>query len=150
MREMVPELSTNNEFNMPSLSTFVGFIPALKVWTMVFSLAEWLIMEQIEEQNQIINDSFWLQWQNIKRQGLEKVLAFINTPWADKNGFKSVPVSKQLLENLFKGKYKSYDNFFEASNMKDEEKNYHVIIYQIKNEKLDTFTDIVDCVIINN
>jgi hypothetical protein len=34
--------------------------------------------------------------------------------------------------------------------MKDEEKNYHVIIYQIKNEKLDTFTDIVDCVIINN
>ena len=150
MRQMIPELSYNNEFNMPSLSTFVGFIPALRVYTFVFSLAEYLLLEQTEEQNKIINESFWLEWQNTKRQGIEKVLAFINTPWADKNGFKNVFVSQHILENLLKGKYKNYDDFFEASYVKDEEKNYVVIIYRIENEKIDTITDIVDCVILNN
>lgn len=148
MREMVPELSTNNEFNMPSLSTFVGFIPALKVWTMVFSLAEWLIMEQIEEQNQIINDSYWLQWQNIKRQGLEKVLAFINTPWAQKNGFDKTFLSHNVLQKLFKGEFKTLDKLIDKSFENDVEKNYLIVTYLVRNEKLDTSTHIVDCIII--
>ena len=107
-------------------------------------------MQLNEEQDKIINESFWLEWQNAKRQGLEKVLAFINTPWADKNGFKKVEISKTILENLFKGQLKNYNDLFDSSKIKDEEKNYFVIVYRIKNDKLDTFTDIVDCIIINN
>ena len=148
MRQMIPELSSNNQFNMPSLSTFVGFIPALKVYTFVFSLAEYLLLEQIEEQNKVINESYWLEWQNTKRQGLEKVLAFINTPWAEKNGFKKVEVSKSILEDLFKGKFKNYQELNDASFENDPEKKYLVVTYQIKNDTLDTFTDIVECIII--
>ncbi|WP_395045638.1 hypothetical protein [Flavobacterium sp.] len=150
---MIPELSSNNKFNMPSLSTFFGLIPKVPnigVYAFAFSLAEVLIMQLNEEQDKIINESFWLEWQNAKRQGLEKVLAFINTPWADKNGFKKVEISKTILENLFKGQLKNYNDLFDSSKIKDEEKNYFVIVYRIKNDKLDTFTDIVDCIIINN
>ena len=148
MREMIPELSSNNEFNMPSLSTFVGFIPRLNVYTLVFSLAEYLLLEQIEEQNKVINDSFWLKWQNTKRQGLDKVLAFIETPWAKKNEFKKTFVIHDVLQKLFKGEFKTLDKLRDKSFENDEEKNYLVVTYRVTNEKLDTFMDIVDCIII--
>ncbi|MEM0543422.1 hypothetical protein WFZ85_12410 [Flavobacterium sp. j3] len=148
---MIPELSSNNEFNMPSLSTFVGFIPALKVYTFVFSLAEYLLLEQIEEQNKVINESFWLEWQNTKRQGLDKVLRFIdNNDWAKKNDFKTLSISYQTLQDLFKGKFKTYQKLNDASFEKDEQKPYIVVCYRVLNNALGTFTDIVDCIIIKN
>lgn len=145
---MIPELSSNNEFNMPSLSIFVGFIPVLRVYTFVFSLAEYLLLEQIEEQNKVINESFWLEWQNTKRQGLDKVLRFIETPWAKMNEFEKTFVSNDVLQKLFKGEFKSYKELNDASFENNSEKNYLVVTYRVRNEKLDTFTDIVDCLII--
>lgn len=134
MRQMIPELSSNNEFNLPSLSTFVGFIPKVPnigVYAFAFSLAEELIMQLNEEQDKIINESFWLEWQNTKRQGLDKVLRFIdNNDWAEKNGFEYIYLSQEILQLFFKGKFKTFESLRNTSLENEDEKKCVVISHR--------------------
>ena len=96
----------------------------------------------------IANPRYRVEWQNTKRQGLDKVLRFIETPWAKMNEFEKTFVSNDVLQKLFKGEFKSYKELNDASFENNSEKNYLVVTYRVRNEKLDTFTDIVDCLII--
>ncbi|WP_342696616.1 hypothetical protein [Flavobacterium aureirubrum] len=59
---------------------------------------------------------------------MDKVLRFIdNNDWADKNGFEKVFVSHEVLQRLFKGKFKTLQELNEASFENDQEKKYLVV-----------------------
>jgi hypothetical protein len=93
--------------NVASLSTFVGLIPRLDIVAFGLALTEWTMKDQIAEQDKLINESLFLKWQNIKKQGLEAALNFVdNNAWADKNNFEKHFVSQETLNMLFKGTFK--------------------------------------------
>jgi len=67
-----------------------------------------------------------------------------------KNSFKSLQITQQNLQDMLSGKFNSYQELFDSSHKNNVAKEYIIITYKVKNYELDTFTDIVDCVFINN
>jgi hypothetical protein len=149
---MFPELSGNDEFNVPSLSTFVGLIPGLDIVAFGLALTEWTIKDQIAEQDKLINESLFLKWQNIKKQGLEAALNFIdNNEWAKNNGFDYIAVSQETLDMLFNGSFKTFielEDFQRTIVIKEE--RYVLCKYRINYEEIGTFDDIIDCIFLKN
>jgi|SRR6478672_8811947 len=149
LRNFFPELSYNNKVNLPSLSTLVGVIPGAQVLAFGLSMVEWIVKDQMEEDQKVIDKSFWLQWQNSKKNGLDQVLNFIETDWARKNLFTRVNISQVILDSLLKGKFDSLVELIDAANNEDGEKKYFVITYNIFYPELETFTDVVDSIHLN-
>ncbi len=148
---MFPELSGNDEFNVPSLSTFVGLIPGLDVIAFGLALTEWTMKDQIAEQDKLINESLFLKWQNIKKQGLEAALNFIDfNGWAISKKFQAVFVCQETLDKLFKGNFKTIDELRDFNNMQNKENKCVLISYRINNEDLGTFDDVIDCIFLKS
>lgn len=72
---MFPELSNNGKFNAPSLSIFVGMIPQLPyagVYAFALALTEWSMKDQKEQDDKVIDQSLWVDWQNAKNRDLKQ------------------------------------------------------------------------------
>lgn len=149
---MFPELSDNGKFNAPSLSTFVSSIPkncVINFSVVGFGLAytEWVLKDQKEQDDKIIDQSLWVEWQNIKKQGLDAALNFVDyNGWAKDKNFNKHFVCQETLDKLFKGTFKTINDLRDYNNMRNTENKYALISYRINKEELDTFVDIVDCV----
>lgn len=109
MKEMIPELSSNEEFNMPSLSTFVGFIPQLQVVAFGVEVIGWMVEESLRESKEIVDESMWADWQNAKGKGLRNAQDFIQSGWAIENRFNLIELSKEMVNKLLKGEIKTLE-----------------------------------------
>ncbi|MFT3796611.1 hypothetical protein [Flavobacterium sp.] len=147
---MFPELSYNSQFNMPSLSTFVGLIRGAEVIAFALMVTEWVIKDQMKEDEETINQFLSIDWQNAKKKGLDNALNFIQkSNWARENGFTSILIAQENLDSLLKGEYNALEELIRASFVSENPKIYVVFTYRVTNEKLDTYTDVVDCIYLN-
>jgi hypothetical protein len=151
-KEMLPILSSNGEFNKPSLSTLVAFIPGADLIAVGFFVAELTLADAYLESNKILEDALWASWQNAKAKGLEAAKRFIQNYWARDKEFEEIPVGQTTLDKLLKGGFKTIEELkkdrFENNSEKDI--NFSVFIYKIKDEELDNYTHIVDCIFLND
>jgi hypothetical protein len=149
MKEMIPELSSNEKFNMPSLSTFVGFVPQLAVFAFGVEVIGWMVKGSLKEVDDIVDESMWADWQNAKAKGLKYAQNFIRSYWATDKEFSFFYASKEMLGNLLKGKFKTIDEFTKLNNMDQNDKSYVVITYNMPDESTKKIFTIVDSVFIN-
>lgn len=151
MRNMIPELSNNGKFNMPSLSTFVGFVPALGPIAFGVAVMGWVAQDIINDMNEFIDEYAWKDWQKAKIQGLQAARSFAKNPWAkDKQGFQFESVSHSTLNSLLKGKFNKFEDLVLENSKDASQKTHTVFSYRIVDEELDTYYDIIDCIIIND
>ncbi|MDR7371016.1 hypothetical protein [Flavobacterium aquidurense] len=149
MKEMIPELSSNEKFNMPSLSTFVGFIPQLEVVAFGVEVVGWMVAESLRESKEIVDESMWADWQNAKGKGLRYAQDFMRSSWARDHKFNSMYIGQSILDNVLKGKFKTLT---ELRNQNDNDrcnKNHTLIHYKINDETTDKIFDIIDSIYIN-
>ncbi|WP_125720237.1 hypothetical protein [Flavobacterium ustbae] len=149
MKEMIPELSSNEKFNMPSLSTFVGFVPQLAVFAFGVEVIGWMVKGSLKESNDIVDESMWADWQNAKAKGLKNAQNFISSYWAIDKEFRFIYVSKEMLDNLLKGKFKTKDEFIKLNNMDQTDKSYVVATHNMYDESTKKIFTIVDSIFIN-
>ncbi len=150
MKEMIPMLSSNEKFNMPSLSTFVGFVPQLAVFSFGVEVIGWMVKGSLKEVEEIVEESFWADWQNAKARGLKEALKFVESPWAKRNLFNSLYISKSVLDNLLKGKFKNLAELRNYANENfNEDKIYVVIHHEINDESSRVNFIIIDSIFIN-
>lgn len=151
MRNMIPELSNNGEFNKPSLSTFVGFIPGAQVIAFGVGVLEWIAQDYIKEMKEWVDEQMWIDWQNEKAKGLNEARNFINNYWAIDNHFQAIEISQRTLNLLLKG------NFNSINELKDDIYNgniadilsYTVFFHRINEEAIEDYFDVLDCIFIN-
>jgi len=150
MKEMIPELSSNEKFNMPSLSTFVGFVPQLAVFAFGVEVIGWMVKGSLKEVDDIVEESLWADWQNAKARGLKEALKFVDSPWAVRNLFDSLFVGKSVLDRLLKGEFKSLTELrnCNAENF-NQDKMYVIIFYEVKDETSKLGLTLVDSIFIN-
>ena len=108
---------------MPSLSTFVGFVPQLTVFAFGVEVIGWMVKGSLKESNDIVDESMWADWQNAKAKGLKNAQNFISSYWAIDKEFRFIYVSKEMLDNLLKGKFKTKDEFIKLNNMDQTDKS---------------------------
>lgn len=153
MKEMIPELSSNEKFNMPSLSTFVGFVPQLAVFAFGVEVIGWMVAGSLKEANDVVEESILADWQNAKAKGLKDAQNFIQRPWPMANGFKFIKISKNILNKLLKGEIKTLE---ELENIKINEGQNEfseecTIFYIEKYDKeIDTYITTIDSIFIIN
>ncbi|MBF7091755.1 hypothetical protein IUY40_09390 [Flavobacterium sp. ALJ2] len=151
MKEMIPMLSSNEKFNMPSLSTFVGFIPQLQVIAFGVEAIGWMVKESLKESEEVVDESMWADWQNAKCKGLKYAQDFIQSSWARKKNFQSQIVSKETVDQLLRGKSKTLKELTDLNiNDFDSYKNYTLIHYKTNDENTEKTIDIVDSIFIND
>lgn len=150
MKEMIPMLSSNEKFNMPSLSTFVGFIPQLEVFAFGVEVIGWMVKGSLKEAEEVVEESFWSDWQNAKGKGLKYAQNFMQRPWARDKLFRSFSVSTETLDDFLKGKFKTLTEFTNSNNKDKSYKNNIVIIYDILDEGSKKALTILDSIFINN
>lgn len=150
MRNMIPELSNNGEFNKPSLSTFVGFIPGAQVIAFGIGVLEWIAMDMIREMDEWIDEQMWIDWQNAKYKGLEAAKNFIKNYWSIDNQFQSIEISQRTLNSLLKGIFKSINELKDDVFYNDlDEVIYTIFTYRIEEPEIEDYFDVVDCIFIN-
>jgi len=157
MKEMIPELSSNEKFNMPSLSTFVGFIPQLAVYSFGVEVIGWMVKDSFRESNETLDESMWADWQNAKARGLRYAQDFIQSKWAIKNGFKYVQLSREMINKLLKGEIKNLEqlkNLRESLMSKNYDEyqltlNYTAFYTTNYNEEIEKDIILIDSIFIN-
>ncbi|WP_428229315.1 hypothetical protein [Flavobacterium sp.] len=149
MKEMIPVLSSNEKFNMPSLSTFIGFIPQLEVFAFGVEVIGWMVKGSLKEAEEVVEESLWADWQNAKSKGLKDALKFVDSPWAVRNMFDSLFVGKSVLDRLLKGEFKSLTELrnCNAENF-NQDKMYVIIFYEVKDETSKLGLTLVDSIFI--
>ncbi|WP_428229318.1 hypothetical protein [Flavobacterium sp.] len=134
---------------MPSLSTFVGFIIQLEVFAFGVEVIGWMVKGSLKEAEEVVEESFWADWQNAKGKGLKYAQNFMQSSWATDKEFSFFYASKEMLGNLLKGKFKTIDEFTKLNNMDQNDKSYVVITYNMPDESTKKIFTIVDSVFIN-
>ena len=71
MKEMIPVISENGEFNKPSLSSFVGMIPISAPLAFGFAVLEWISMDIVKEFDDMYEELKIIKLENAKRSGKE-------------------------------------------------------------------------------
>lgn len=72
---------------MPSLSTFIGFIPGAQVIAFGVGVLEWIAADMLREMDEMVDQQMWISWQNAKSKGVQGAQSFKNTYWAREKGF---------------------------------------------------------------
>lgn len=151
MRNMIPELNGNGKFNMPSLSTFIGFIPGAQVLAFGVEVIGWIVADMYKEMEAMVDEQMWITWQNTKTKGLEQAKGFKNTYWATDKQFNYITVGQSVLNALLKGKYKKIDQLRDESfKLNPDEPTYTIFTYRVIEEEIDDYFDVVDCIFTNN
>lgn len=151
MRNMIPELSGNGKFNMPSLSIFIGFIPGAQVLAFGVEVIGWIVADMYKEMEAMVDEQMWITWQNTKTKGLEQAKGFLYTDWATKKRFDKIFIDQTTLNNLLKGKYKKIQELRDESyKLNPAEPNYTIFTYRVIEEEIDDYFDVVDCIFTNN
>ncbi|MCV9932754.1 hypothetical protein OIU80_10710 [Flavobacterium sp. LS1R47] len=143
-------LSSNEKINMPSLSTFVGFIPQLQVIAFGVEAIGWMVKESLKESKEVVDESMWADWQNVKCKGLKYAQDFIQSSWTREKLFRSFSISKNTLDSLLKGKIKTFREFTNLNNEDRTDKDYTVICYDLLDENTKKTLTIIDSVFIND
>ncbi|RRJ92299.1 hypothetical protein EG240_03750 [Paenimyroides tangerinum] len=153
MINMIPELSDNKKFNMPSLSTLVGlysFIPGAQMLAFGLGLAEVIIKDQLAEVDYVIEQSMWVNWQNVKTKGLEADKKFVNNDgWAETKSFLYFSVSNNLLDQILKGNIMNIDDLKDQVHGESDTKTHTIFTYRVEENEIDDFYDVVDCIFLN-
>ncbi len=155
MRNMIPELSHNEKFNMPSLSTFVGFVPGAQVVAFGVAVIEWITMDMIKEMDEWVDEQMWIWWQNVKTKGLEAVKSEITPNFAQSNNwikekrFDYIEVSQSILNKIMKGEFKQLEEVRSANDLDFKERTHTIVTYRIEEPEIEDYYDIVDCIFIN-
>lgn len=151
MRNMIPELSSNGQFNKPSLSTFIGFIPGAQIIAFGVGVLEWIAMDMIREMDEWIDEQMWISWQNTKHKGLATAKSFCDyNDWASKRRFKYYEVSKNLLNKILKGGFNNIDNLINESYSEKEAKTHTIFTNRVEDPEIEDFFDVIDCIFIND
>lgn len=150
MKEMIPMLSSNDKFNMPSLSTFVGFIPQLEVVAFGVAVVGWMVAGSLKEVDEIVDESMWADWQNAKGKGLKYAQDFMRNSWGREKLFRSFSVSKETLDKLLKGNFKTLKELENFNNQDRSNKNNTIIIYDILDLNIRKNITILDSIFIND
>ncbi|WP_289664970.1 hypothetical protein [Flavobacterium panacagri] len=146
---MMPEISSNGKFATPSVSTVLSFVPGYQILAFGVFLFEWMAQDLLQEADQNFQEQMWLEWQNTKTKGLDAVLSFIENSWAEENFFRSIPVNSEIINDLFKGKLKTYDEIKERRFTTKSPLTHILITYGVQDLQLGTYYDVVDCVFMN-
>uniref|UniRef100_UPI0039A60B85 hypothetical protein n=1 Tax=Ornithobacterium rhinotracheale TaxID=28251 RepID=UPI0039A60B85 len=153
MKEMIPTISSNGKFNAPALSTFVGLVPGMQVVAFGMTIIEWMVLESIREMEQMVEEEMWVRWQNIKKAGLDEALKIQYVNWGIEKNFEAIDIDKETLNDLIKGKFKNRTELKEQGNKnasKGERQYYSVFVYEIIDESIDDYYDVVDCIFIKD
>jgi|GEM_PF-1067674 len=157
MKEMIPELSSNEKFNMPSLSTFVGFVPQLAVYFFGVEVIGWMVKGSLKEVDDVVEESLWADWQNAKARGLKDAQNFIQRPWAIENGFNNIIISNKMVNKLLKGDFKTLDELEklrEKLRIENYDEYQSTLVYNVfyistYNKEVDKNVVLIDCIFIN-
>lgn len=99
---------------MPSLSTFMGLVLQLAAYSFGVEVIGWMVAGLLKEVDEIVDESMRADWQNAKGKGLRYAQDFMQNPWAIKNGFKNVQLSKEMINKLLKGEIKNLEQLKEV------------------------------------
>ncbi|MDO3387490.1 hypothetical protein QWI17_16730, partial [Gilvimarinus sp. SDUM040013] len=109
MKEMIPVISENGEFNKPSLSSFVGMIPISAPLAFGFAVLEWISMDIVKEFDDMYEELKIIKLENAKRSGLTQVRNLLHfgreTDYKDYEFIKDVP--QITIDKLLKGEIKN-------------------------------------------
>ena len=109
MKEMIPAISENGEFNKPSLSSFVGMIPMSAPLAFGFAVLEWVSMDIMKDFNDMYDEMKLVKLENSKRSGLTQVRNLLHfgreTDYKDYEFIKDVP--QITIDKLLKGEIKN-------------------------------------------
>ena len=72
---------------MPSLSTYIGFIPGALVIAFGVGVLEWIAGDMLREMDEMDDEQMWISWQNAKSKVVQGAQSFKNTYWAREKGF---------------------------------------------------------------
>lgn len=149
IRNMMPEISSNGKFNTPSVSTVLSFIPGYQIAAFGVFLFEWMAQGLLAEADQNFQEQMWITWQNTKAKGLDSVMSFIENSWATNNRFDKILVSRETLNAVLKGKFRSIEEIRIKRFENIDPLTHTIITYRIEDKELDTYYDLVDCIFMN-
>lgn len=162
MKEMIPAISENGEFNKPSLSSFVGMIPMSAPLAFGFAVLEWVSMDIMKDFNDMYDEMKLIKLENAKRSGLIQVrnlLHFRKNDYKDYDFIEDVP--QATIDKLLKGQIKNYlqlDKSKVIDGLENEEKwkkgidynktKYSIILKKQRDESINDYILIVESIII--
>ena len=110
MKNMIPELSNNGKFNMPSLSTLIGFIPGGGVLAFGVAVSEWVVKDMLKQYDEWIEEGKKVHFENSKASGLKYVKNLLHmNPWFKDEYWYVENVPYATLQKLLKGKIRRFD-----------------------------------------
>ncbi|MBF7091747.1 hypothetical protein IUY40_09350 [Flavobacterium sp. ALJ2] len=142
-------LSSNGNLTTPSVSTALAFVPGAQIAAFGIFVFEWMVQDILAESDEVFNEHMWISWQNTKTKGLDAVLSFIENSWAKDNFFRSLPVNSEIMNDLFTGKLKTHQQIRDRRFTTKKTLTHTLITYGVRDEELDTYYDVVDCIYMN-
>lgn len=116
---------------MPSLFTFMGLVLQLAAYSFGVEVIGWMVAGSLKEVDEIVDESMWADWQNAKGKGLKYAQDFMRNSWGREKLFRSFSVSKETLDKLLKGNFKTLKELENFNNQDRSNKNNTIIIYDI-------------------
>ncbi|MBF7091749.1 hypothetical protein IUY40_09360 [Flavobacterium sp. ALJ2] len=112
-----------------------------------------MVKGSLKESKEVVDESMWADWQNVKCKGLKYAQDFIQSYWAIENGFGFVHVSQDILNKILKGDLKTFEEIttFQQLEIKNLEftEYYNVYYYTLFDKNIEQEITIIDSVFIN-
>ena len=139
MKEMIPALSSNDQFNKPSLSSFMFFLPpAISVG---FTVLEYIATDMLRDFDEWYEEAKQLMLENAKMSGLTQVRNLLhmrrNTDFKNYRLLQNIP--QITIEKLLKGEIKTFlqldktafEDLTELNIKLENEENVNRTIYSV-------------------